>query len=162
MPHSPFLPGHSSRATLILSLGLWDPRGPSLMRQVCHVLTTSCFQCFDWPVQKHPWFRKGLPESLDVDAYNSHFVELSKAPDIIESREAIKRVMQVERRPYQISKAPQRPPYSMLISPTLRLRSSMCHSAAVQELCACCSAGSPQSDAVQRPVAQVRASPNAA
>lgn len=46
-------------------------------------------------VQKHPWFRKGLPESLDVDAYNSHFVELSKAPDIVESREAIKKVMQV-------------------------------------------------------------------
>ena len=32
---------------------------------------------------------------MDVDAYNSHFVELSKAPDIMESREAIKKVMQV-------------------------------------------------------------------
>lgn len=51
----------------------------------------------NWAAQKHPWFRKGLPESLDVDAYNSHFVELSKAPDIIESREAIKKVMQVRK-----------------------------------------------------------------
>ncbi len=47
-------------------------------------------------MQKHPWFRKGLPESLNIDDYNSHFVELSKAPDILESREAIKKVMQVK------------------------------------------------------------------
>ena len=46
-------------------------------------------------LQKHPWFRKGLPDSLDVDKYNSHFVELSKAPDVVQSREAIKRVMEV-------------------------------------------------------------------
>ena len=51
-------------------------------------------------MQKHPWFRKGLPESLDVDAYNSHFVELSKTPDIVESREAIKKVMQVIELPF--------------------------------------------------------------
>ena len=92
--------GLAARAGLVWGLPSDTSRtlGALYLRQRWPVHAASCFQCFDWPVQKHPWFRKGLPESLDVDAYNSHFVELSKAPDIIESREAIKRVMQVERR----------------------------------------------------------------
>ena len=49
--------------------------------------------------QKHPWFRKGLPDSLDVDKYNAHFVALSKAPDVVQSREAIKHVMVVRLNP---------------------------------------------------------------
>ena len=46
-------------------------------------------------LQEHPWFRKGLPDTLNVDEYNSHFVELSKAPDRLVSRDSIKSVMQV-------------------------------------------------------------------
>lgn len=29
-------------------------------------------------LQKHPWFRKGLPPNLEVDTYNGHYVSLSK------------------------------------------------------------------------------------
>ncbi len=29
-------------------------------------------------VQKHPWFRHGLPQNLEVDTYNGHYVKLSK------------------------------------------------------------------------------------
>ena len=45
-------------------------------------------------LQEHPWFQKGLPIS-DVDEYNAYYVELSKAPDVLVSRESIKSVMQV-------------------------------------------------------------------
>ncbi len=58
-------------------------------------MPSSTFHSVSLGLQKHPWFRKGLPDSLDVDKYNSHFVELSRAPDVVQSREAIKRVMQV-------------------------------------------------------------------
>ena len=48
------------------------------------------------PLQEHPWFRKALPSTLtSVDEYNAHYVELSKAPDLLVSRESIKSVMQV-------------------------------------------------------------------
>lgn len=29
-------------------------------------------------MQKHPWFRQGLPQNLEVDTYNGHYVKLSK------------------------------------------------------------------------------------
>ena len=47
-------------------------------------------------LQEHPWFRTALPGTLtSVDEYNAHYVELSKAPDLLVSRESIKSVMQV-------------------------------------------------------------------
>ena len=46
-------------------------------------------------MQKHPWYRKGLPQGLQLDAYNSHYVELSKAANSSALVDAIKRVMQV-------------------------------------------------------------------
>lgn len=47
-------------------------------------------------LQEHPWFQTALPGSLtSVDEYNAHYVELSKAPDLLVSRESIKSVMQV-------------------------------------------------------------------
>jgi DnaJ-domain-containing protein 1 len=42
-------------------------------------------------LQKHPWFRKGLPENLEVDAYNAHYVNLSK--QAADSADAIRRVV---------------------------------------------------------------------
>lgn len=52
-------------------------------------------------LQKHPWYRKGLPQGLQLDAYNLHYVELSKAAaNSADLAKAIKRVMQVCRTPY--------------------------------------------------------------
>ncbi|CAK0785491.1 hypothetical protein CVIRNUC_008700 [Coccomyxa viridis] len=49
-------------------------------------------------IQEHPWFQTALPGSLtSVDEYNAHYVELSKAPDLLVSRESIKSVMQEAR-----------------------------------------------------------------
>lgn len=46
-------------------------------------------------VQKHPWYQKGLPEGLQLESYNLHYVELSKAAaNSTDLAAAIKRVMQ--------------------------------------------------------------------
>ena len=74
-------------------------------------------------LQKHPWFRKGLPDSLDVDKYNSHFVELSKAPDVVQSRQAIKHVMEVRlNSPHPLSyRTVSLHPYGMSVPDVLHL-----------------------------------------
>lgn len=47
-------------------------------------------------MQKHPWYQRGLPKGLQLDAYNSHYVELSKAAaNSADLAAAIKKVMQV-------------------------------------------------------------------
>ena len=46
-------------------------------------------------VQKHPWYQKGLPKGLQLDSYNLHYVELSKAAaNSTDLAAAIKKVMQ--------------------------------------------------------------------
>ncbi|CAL8464979.1 g4514 [Coccomyxa elongata] len=42
-------------------------------------------------IQKHPWFRKGLPPNLEVDTYNGHYVSLSK--QAVDNADAIRRVV---------------------------------------------------------------------
>lgn len=42
-------------------------------------------------LQKHPWFRTGLPETLEVDTYNAHYVNLSQQAS--DSADAIRRVV---------------------------------------------------------------------
>jgi hypothetical protein len=39
-----------------------------------HLLHSCILLC----AQKHPWFRHGLPQNLEVDTYNGHYVKLSK------------------------------------------------------------------------------------
>ncbi|CAK0785101.1 hypothetical protein CVIRNUC_008307 [Coccomyxa viridis] len=48
-------------------------------------------------IQKHPWYRTGLPQGLQIDAYNAHYVDLSKAANSSALVDAIKRVMQEAR-----------------------------------------------------------------
>ncbi len=47
-------------------------------------------------VQKHPWYQKALPKGLQLDTYNLHYVELSRAAaSSTDLAAAIKKVMQV-------------------------------------------------------------------
>ncbi|CAL5229102.1 g12364 [Coccomyxa viridis] len=49
-------------------------------------------------IQKHPWYQKALPKGLQLDTYNLHYVELSRAAaSSTDLAAAIKKVMQEAR-----------------------------------------------------------------